>query len=40
MTTPEGLDPSIRSRKIVFEADVPGMPVPQVAPRIGPGPAA
>jgi hypothetical protein len=25
MTTPEGLDPSIRSRKIVFEADVTGV---------------
>lgn len=25
MTTPEGLDPSIRSREIVFEADVTGV---------------
>jgi hypothetical protein len=25
MTTPEGLDPSIRSREIVFEADVDGV---------------
>jgi hypothetical protein len=24
MTTPEGLDPSIRTREIVFEADVDG----------------
>jgi hypothetical protein len=25
MTTPEGLDPSIRTREIVFEADVTGV---------------
>ena len=25
MTTPEGLDPSIRTREIVFEADVDGV---------------
>ena len=32
MTTPEGLDPSIRSREIVFEADVTGVtPVLKVA---------
>lgn len=40
MTTPEGLEPSIRTREIVFEADVEGVtPVLKLAPCIGAGPA-
>jgi hypothetical protein len=31
MTTPEGLDPTIRSREIVFEADVEGVTFLKVA---------